>query len=93
MAPPAWSEYRGVVPISHRRTCKCPDALKVAQYILQAIRSLNIEHSEHPLGTVTASAGISTRQPSVENVTPATLLKSADAQLYLAKHSGRNCIR
>lgn len=68
-------------------------ALKVAQDILQAIRSLNIEHSEHPLGTVTASAGIATRQPSLENVTPATLLKSADAQLYLAKHSGRNCIR
>jgi len=68
-------------------------ALKVAQDILQAIRSLNIEHSEHPLGTVTASAGITTRQPSLENVTPATLLKSADAQLYLAKQSGRNCIR
>lgn len=67
-------------------------ALKVAQDILQAIRSLNIEHSEHPLGTVTASAGITTRQPNIENVTPGSLLKSADAQLYLAKHSGRNCV-
>ncbi|VVM82586.1 sensor domain-containing diguanylate cyclase [Pseudomonas fluorescens] len=65
-------------------------AIKVAQDILQAIRSLNIEHSEHPLGKVTASAGITTRQPSIEDVTPASLLKSADAQLYLAKHSGRN---
>jgi diguanylate cyclase len=67
-------------------------ALKVAQDIRQAIRSLNIEHSEHPLGTVTASAGITTRQPNIENVTPGSLLKSADAQLYLAKHSGRNCV-
>jgi diguanylate cyclase len=65
-------------------------AIKIAQDILQAIRSLDIEHSEHPLGLVTASAGITTRQPGVEDVRPATLLKSADAQLYRAKHSGRN---
>ncbi|MBK5395910.1 GGDEF domain-containing protein [Pseudomonas sp. TH39(2020)] len=65
-------------------------AKQVAQDILEAIRSLNIEHSEHPLGKVTASAGITTSQPSIEEVTPATLLKSADAQLYSAKQRGRN---
>ncbi|WP_415769341.1 sensor domain-containing diguanylate cyclase [Pseudomonas sp. LB3P38] len=65
-------------------------AKQVAQDILEAIRSLNIEHSEHPLGKVTASGGITTSQPSVEEVTPATLLKSADAQLYSAKQRGRN---
>ena len=65
-------------------------AKQVAQDILEAIRSLSIEHSEHPLGKVTASAGITTSQPSIEEVSPATLLKSADAQLYSAKQRGRN---
>lgn len=65
-------------------------AKQVAQDILEAIRSLNIEHSEHPLGKVTASAGITTSQPIIKVVTPATLLKSADAQLYSAKQRGRN---
>jgi diguanylate cyclase len=65
-------------------------AKQVTQDILEAIRSLNIEHSEHPLGKVTASAGITTSQPSIEEVSPATLLKSADAQLYSAKQRGRN---
>ena len=66
-------------------------AKQVAQDILEAIRSLNIEHSEHPLGKVTASAGITTSQPSTEEVSSATLLKSADAHLYSAKQRGRNC--
>ena len=65
-------------------------AKQVTQDILEAIRSLNIEHSEHPLGKVTASAGITTSQPSIEEVTPTTLLQSADAQLYSAKQRGRN---
>ncbi|MFJ7795718.1 diguanylate cyclase [Pseudomonas sp. NPDC096950] len=65
-------------------------AAQVAHDILEAIRSLNIEHAEHPLGKVTASAGITTSQPSTEAVTPATLLKAADAQLYSAKQQGRN---
>ena len=65
-------------------------AIRVAEDILQAIRSLNIEHSEHPLGKVTASAGITTSQPSNEDVTPASLLKSADTRLYAAKQRGRN---
>jgi len=65
-------------------------AITVTQKILDAIRSLDIEHSEHPLGYVTASAGITTRQPSIEDVTPATMIKSADALLYLAKQKGRD---
>lgn len=65
-------------------------ATQVAEDILRAIRSLNIEHSEHPLGKVTASAGIATQLPGIEDVTPASLLKSADACLYAAKQSGRN---
>lgn len=68
-------------------------AIQVAEAILEAIRALNIEHSEHPLGKVTASAGITARQPGHEDVTPASLLKSADSCLYLAKQGGRNCWR
>ncbi|WLH15302.1 sensor domain-containing diguanylate cyclase [Pseudomonas hefeiensis] len=63
---------------------------RIAQDILESIRALNIEHSDHPLGLVTASAGITTCRPSTEDVTPAMLIKAADAFLYLAKNTGRN---
>lgn len=66
-------------------------AIQVAQAILEAIRALNIEHAEHPLGKVTASAGITASRPGDEDVTPASLLKSADTCLYQAKQRGRNC--
>ncbi|WP_431480952.1 sensor domain-containing diguanylate cyclase [Pseudomonas thivervalensis] len=65
-------------------------AAKVAQQILEAVRALNIEHGDHPLGIVTISAGVTTSQPSGEDVTPAMLIKAADAFLYLAKNTGRN---
>ncbi|AUM69872.1 sensor domain-containing diguanylate cyclase [Pseudomonas fluorescens] len=65
-------------------------AAKVAQQILEAVRALNIEHGDHPLGLVTVSAGVTTSQPSGEDVTPAMLIKAADAFLYLAKNTGRN---
>jgi diguanylate cyclase len=65
-------------------------ASKIAQEILDAIRALDIEHVDHPLGIVTASAGITTSQPGTVDVTPAMLIKAADAFLYLAKNTGRN---
>jgi len=65
-------------------------AAQVAEEILQAIRSLGIEHNAHPLGRVTASAGITTGRPGLEDVTPGTLIKAADALLYVAKQQGRN---
>ncbi|MBT2295861.1 sensor domain-containing diguanylate cyclase [Pseudomonas fluorescens] len=65
-------------------------AAKIAQEILESIRALNIEHGDHPLGLVTASAGITTCRPSSEDVSPAMLIKAADAFLYLAKNTGRN---
>ena len=65
-------------------------AAKVAQQILEAVRALHIEHGDHPLGLVTVSAGVTTSQPSGEDVTPAMLIKAADAFLYLAKNTGRN---
>ncbi|MBC8997304.1 GGDEF domain-containing protein [Pseudomonas sp. N40(2020)] len=65
-------------------------AIQVTEDILQTIRSLRMEHARHPLGYVTASAGITTRHPVDDTVTPATLLKSADTCLYQAKQQGRN---
>ncbi|MBV4476833.1 sensor domain-containing diguanylate cyclase [Pseudomonas botevensis] len=65
-------------------------AIQVARDILQGIRSLKLEHAGHPLGYVTASAGITTRHPVDAELTPAHLLKSADTCLYQAKQSGRN---
>lgn len=65
-------------------------ATQVVQQILEAVRALNIEHGDHPLGIVTISAGVTTCQPSGEDVTPAMLIRAADAFLYLAKNTGRN---
>lgn len=65
-------------------------AIQVTESILQTIRSLQLKHAGHPLGYVTASAGITTRHPVDETVTAVTLLKSADKCLYQAKQQGRN---
>lgn len=65
-------------------------ACQMAEYILQAIRALRIEHQEHPEGYVTASAGVFACAPSVTSCNAASLIKAADAALYLAKHSGRD---
>ncbi|WP_085656468.1 sensor domain-containing diguanylate cyclase [Pseudomonas sp. B11(2017)] len=65
-------------------------AIEVAGQILQTIRALRLEHSGHPLGYVTASAGIATGHPVTDDVTPASLLKAADTCLYQAKQQGRN---
>ncbi|MFJ2684307.1 diguanylate cyclase [Pseudomonas sp. NPDC087342] len=65
-------------------------AALVAQDILEAIRSLGIEHLGHPLGHVTASAGIAGGKPAEQNVTAAVLIHSADKMLYAAKQEGRD---
>lgn len=66
-------------------------AAVVAKDILDAIRSLKIEHSAHPQGYVTASAGIAGSQPCEQPVTPSLLITSADKMLYTAKQNGRDC--
>jgi diguanylate cyclase len=64
--------------------------VQVAESILAAIRNLEIAHSEHPLGKVTASAGVATTQPGTGGIAPDELIKAADALLYSAKQQGRN---
>ncbi len=63
---------------------------RIIQSVLDAIRELDIEHLDHPGGKVTASAGLMVSMPAQEVVTPASMIKTADALLYVAKHKGRD---
>ena len=63
---------------------------QLAEEILQAIRGLEIQHADHPLGIVSASAGVASGTPTKDATTPAGMIKRADAFLYAAKNSGRN---
>jgi diguanylate cyclase len=65
-------------------------AAQLAQDVLQAIRQLNLVHADHPLGIVTASAGIAATFPATGEVTAPGMIKAADAFLYMAKNKGRN---
>jgi diguanylate cyclase (GGDEF)-like protein len=64
-------------------------ALMVAEKIRNAIRSLNIPHSESPSGRVTMSIGIAAAAPGFDNP-PDDLINAADKALYRAKHEGRD---
>lgn len=65
-------------------------ANQLAQAILEAIRSLEIQHADSPLSVVTASAGVTANSPATEETTAAAMLKAADIFLYQAKAKGRN---
>ncbi len=65
----------------------------IAEKLRVAVSDLNIPHSQSKVANhVTVSVGVAAYQPGC--VCDATrLLKTADAALYDAKHSGRNCVR
>jgi diguanylate cyclase (GGDEF)-like protein len=65
----------------------------IAEKLRVAVSDLNIPHSQSKAANhVTVSVGVAAYQPGC--VCDATsLLKTADAALYDAKHSGRNCVR
>ncbi|CAK9889791.1 MULTISPECIES: sensor domain-containing diguanylate cyclase [Pseudomonas] len=65
-------------------------ASRIVEDILEAIRSLAIEHVKSPTGRVTASAGIALGYPVKEPVAADTLMGAADSALYRAKDNGRN---
>lgn len=67
-------------------------ALNVAKNIHKMILSLSIPHNESPLGIVTVSLGVASLQPTSQQL-PVELVQKADAALYRAKLSGRNCIK
>jgi len=62
----------------------------IAQEIVDAIRTLTLEHREHPLGIVTISGGIASCTPATDEVSADALIKAADGFLYTAKNNGRN---
>jgi len=67
-------------------------ARTVAETIREAVLQRRIEHGRSGHGVVTVSIGIGMAQPR-SGMDGTTLLNSADAALYNAKASGRNCTR
>ncbi len=68
------------------------EAVRVAESNLREVRSLAFPHAETSLGFVTVSLGVASLVPSEKN-TPEDLIRIADAALYHAKQSGRNCLQ
>ena len=65
-------------------------AQRVAAGLLDAVRSLRIEHVANQVAPhVTISIGVASEVPS-ESANPAELIASADAALYRAKETGRD---
>ncbi|MGZ4958122.1 MAG: diguanylate cyclase [Methylomonas sp.] len=68
-------------------------AQQVADQLCQRIEALRIPHAgSSTAGCVTISAGYAAVVPQPEQ-SPSVLLDQADRMLYLAKSSGRNCVR
>ncbi|SMF33947.1 diguanylate cyclase (GGDEF) domain-containing protein [Alteromonadaceae bacterium Bs31] len=67
------------------------DAEKVAEKIRNGIENAQVENGEHII-TVTASFGVAYMLPSSDDKS-IQLIERADKALYLAKNSGRNCIK
>ena len=68
-------------------------AVKIAERVQTAIANLKLEHKTSNVGdNVTVSMGIASTVPKSIDTRP-TLIRRADAALYHAKSSGRNCWR
>jgi diguanylate cyclase (GGDEF)-like protein len=55
------------------------------------VRALALPHAETAAGIVTFSLGVASLLPSPQH-SPEDLIRLADAALYRAKQSGRNCL-
>jgi len=66
-------------------------ALEIAAKIQRQIWALALPHADTPPGIVTVSLGIASLVPSRERL-PDDLVRQADAALYRAKQTGRNCV-
>lgn len=66
-------------------------ARETARHIQQKVWSLALPHVESIHGIVTVSFGVACLLPCAQ-LSPEDLLRHADAALYRAKQSGRNCI-
>ena len=63
-------------------------AQRIAQYLLNKIKSLQLLHPTSEFEFVTTSIGCATMTEYIKN--SEQLIKKADAFLYIAKHNGRN---
>jgi diguanylate cyclase (GGDEF)-like protein len=64
-------------------------AIQIANTLEQAVRALKVPHAASTVcGDVTVSLGVASMRPD-NTIDPQSLLEQADAQLYLAKDSGR----
>jgi diguanylate cyclase (GGDEF)-like protein len=67
-------------------------ALEIARRIRSEVMDLAIPHADTHPGVVTVSLGVASLAPAKQH-NPDMLLREADAALYRAKQSGRNCVR
>ncbi len=66
-------------------------ARHIAERIRSAVEQEQIPHEGNPHGVVTVSVGCAAVRPTT-SLHSSLLLESADAAMYLAKQSGRNCV-
>lgn len=67
-------------------------ALEIARRIRQKVMDLGLPHADTIPDVVTVSLGVASLAPTARS-SPDMLLREADAALYRAKQSGRNCVR
>jgi diguanylate cyclase (GGDEF)-like protein len=78
-------EFVLVMPETDAKT-----AYRRAEHVCELVRGLRYSDDARAVGQVTVSAGVASYPPW--NDTPGGLLRAADAALYEAKRSGRDCV-
>lgn len=68
------------------------EALETARHIQREVWALALPHAETAAGIVTFSLGVASLLPTPQH-SPEDLIRMADAALYRAKQSGRNCLQ
>lgn len=67
-------------------------AIRVAETLRDGIERLAVPYGNGTGRRMTASCGVAAITPAAQ-LTPESLVATADRALYAAKHSGRNCVR
>lgn len=80
-------EFALILPATTRA-----DALMVAERVRLAVAAMDCSALPNPARGLTVSIGVGIAVANA-NIQPRTLLEAADSALYLAKQSGRNCVR